>query len=129
MDFSTLYWILVLPNLGTAIGVVSSLLSIALIIYGFISIGFSDDNLYYTEASERPKVIAQRKSKGGKFIKWSALPILIGMLSTLIPTDKQMMYMIGGYVVTNVQGIEKLPNNVIGAANKFLEDFNVKDKK
>jgi len=47
----------------------------------------------------------------------------------LTPSEKQMMYMIGGYAATNVENIEKLPKTVVNAANKFLEQYTDKTEK
>jgi len=115
MDLSTLYLILILPNIGKVLGV-ASLITITLLIVFMTNASFDEE-------------VNESFSKIKSSIKYI---LLCGFLSVMIPSEKQMMYMIGGYAATNVDGIEKLPKNVVSAANKFLEDFTVpesKDKK
>lgn len=59
-----------------------------------------------------------------KHCKW-VLPLLllISVLSIIIPTEKQMYTLAGGYYVANIEGIDKLPKNVVGAVNKFIETY------
>mgnify|MGYP000641447084 FL=1 len=49
-------------------------------------------------------------------------------LSTLVPSEKALYYMIGGYYVTNVEGIKDLPPTAVKAANQFLNDY-IEEKK
>jgi len=111
MDLSTLYWILILPNLGKASLIIMACLVIIVCSVSFVS---------YLESNTK----GLNFSKG--LIKYIIFFMLIGIF---IPSNKQMMYLMGGYAVTNIEGIEKLPKNVMGAANKFLKDFNIEDKK
>lgn len=129
MDLSTLYWILVLPSLGTALGVIATFASALLIISGGFIFIFKEDGLYSYEKTERESVVKRKSKTAFNLFKWSALPIFIGVTSNLIPSEKQMMYMIGGYAATNVENIEKLPKNVVNAANKFLESYTDAEKK
>ncbi|OJW21223.1 MAG: hypothetical protein BGO49_24740 [Planctomycetales bacterium 71-10] len=46
-----------------------------------------------------------------------------GLISPFLPTRNDWYVMIGGYYVTQVEGIDKLPANVVGAANEFLERY------
>jgi len=53
-----------------------------------------------------------------------ALVITCAVSTTLVcilPAKKQMMLILGGAIVTNIEGIEKLPPNLVRAANAFLE--------
>jgi hypothetical protein len=51
-------------------------------------------------------------------------------VSGLIPTTKEAYIIAGGYYVTNLEGVEKLPPNVVKAANKFIEQYTgVEDEK
>lgn len=43
------------------------------------------------------------------------------VISIFIPDNKQMLTLIGGYAVTNNEQIQKLPDNVLKAANAYLE--------
>lgn len=60
--------------------------------------------------------------------------VLIGVLTLFYPTQNDLKYIIGGAVVWNgieaaadIEGIERLPENLVNAANSFLE--NVSEKK
>ena len=123
MDISTLYWILILPNLGNWFAIIGSLLSMALggiIIAAAVSI----DCTYHDD----DKISRLRKTRD-KAVKAFIIPIIFFLISSFIPSSKQMMYLIGGYAVTNVENIDKLPKNVVNAANKFLETYTFEDKK
>jgi hypothetical protein len=52
-----------------------------------------------------------------------AVAVVCGLLSTLMPTRKDWYMIIGGYAVTHIEGIDKLPANVVGAANEFLKRY------
>lgn len=48
----------------------------------------------------------------------------IGMiLFTATPTTKQAMLIAGGYYVTNIEDIEKLPEHTVKAVNAFLQEY------
>lgn len=40
------------------------------------------------------------------------------------PKASQMNMIVGGYYVTNLENIDKLPPNILKAANKYLEKIN-----
>jgi hypothetical protein len=42
------------------------------------------------------------------------------MLSVIIPREKQMYTILGGYAVTNIEGVNQLPANIVNAANAYL---------
>ena len=64
-----------------------------------------------------------------KVTKWYAGVAAVLMVLYIITPTKQTAYlMIGGYAVTNVEGIKELPANVIGAANHFLEEYQASQK-
>lgn len=57
-------------------------------------------------------------------IKWGMTVLISGaVLQAVIPSERGLMMMVGGYFVTNIDGIEKLPPNVVGAASEFLERY------
>ena len=109
MELSTLYWVLILPKLAQSIAVICI---ISITVLGVGGMLFA--------------VIEQEKI--GKTVAiWTfstCAPLLI--ITAFIPNEKQMMYLIGGYVATNTEGVEKLPKNVVDAANRFLEDYTEK---
>lgn len=59
--------------------------------------------------------------------KAKSILIPIGIISlllhVLIPTTDQAIKIVGGYYVTNLEDIDKLPKNAINAANQFLESY------
>lgn len=57
-----------------------------------------------------------------KYFKMSiAIFIISSVLVAVIPNKSQMLILIGGYAVTNNEQIQKLPDNVLKAANAYLE--------
>lgn len=123
MDFLTLYFIVILPSLKSAF---IALAAIALI--GFITAGIvclAQGDLVYNDDDKKKAFF----KSGRSYLKKGAIifaPILL--LASFIPSEKQMMYLIGGYAATNVENIEKLPKNMVNAANKFLEDYTEEKK-
>jgi len=111
MDLSTLYLIVMLPTLGNFMAITFGFITVILI--GMYFIGLDKEAPWHGMI------------KKGYII----LPILLWVMGIMMPNQTQMQYLIDGYAVTNIEGIEKLPKNVMGAANKFLEDFNIEDKK
>jgi hypothetical protein len=111
MELSTLYWLLILPSVGGAM----------LLMGAFSTVGFGVICVLslFDDCPWHKKV---------KF-NYIIIPIFMWLAGILIPSEKQMMYLIGGYAATNVENIEKLPKNVVDAANKFLEDYTTQDKK
>jgi hypothetical protein len=47
--------------------------------------------------------------------------IIAAFIGSFIPSEKSMYKIIGAYAVTNIEGIEQLPPNIVKAANNFLE--------
>ena len=56
-------------------------------------------------------------------IKYLGIPLVVGMLLSLAPDEKQVKFLAGGYVVTNVDGIAELPENIVESANAFLKSI------
>ena len=54
---------------------------------------------------------------------------LLFLAFAFVPTKEEMTYIVGGYFVTNVEDIEKLPPNLVKSANKFLEDYTTQEPK
>lgn len=46
---------------------------------------------------------------------------LAALVFVTLPSERQMYVMAGAYAVTNIEGISKLPENAVGAANAWLE--------
>ncbi len=111
MDLSTLYWVLILPKFGDLFSFFGGLIFLIMgVLYGF---SLFDDYPWHKKIK---KIHV-------------AVPFIVMSFAMFIPSEKQMMYIIGGYAATNVEDIEKLPKNVVDAANKFLESYTDTEKK
>ena len=123
MDLSTLYWVLILPNIGTFFTIISCLLIIGA---GTIIVSSAMELDGYNVEEERKTKLRATRNKATKFL---VVPMALLFVSVFVPSSKQMMYLIGGYAATNVEGVEKLPKNVVNAANAFLEQYTKQDTK
>lgn len=66
---------------------------------------------------------------GKLLLKTVAVPALvIALLSSLAPTGKQVPVIVGGYVATNIEGVEKLPESMVKAVDSYLQQFNTDAK-
>lgn len=54
---------------------------------------------------------------------------VFGFGAAAIPNEKQMMMLTGAYFVSNIEGIDKLPPNIIKAINSALENYGSDEKK
>ncbi len=111
MSLFTLYLITILPEIGATLSILGILFFIV-----FASLTF----IVFLEG------VDEYKKRVLKFLKISFFVLFIGVL---IPTSDSMKYIIGGYVITNIEGIEKLPKNLIKYANTILEEEEVGDVK
>jgi hypothetical protein len=75
---------------------------------------------------EDGRKIALRIFKFAK--KVGVYAIVFALISSALPSERQLKYILGGYVVTNIVGLNELPPNIIKAANKFLEDYAVDEE-
>lgn len=69
---------------------------------------------------------AKRKEANRRKTIKSVKPVLIAMvacivLRTFIPTKEAAVWIAGGYIATNIEGIEDLPAHAVKAINSFLE--------
>lgn len=111
MELLTLYWIIILPSIGSVFLFIGTFSTIIISVLYALSI-----------AQDCPW-------HGYLHKKHLIAPILTLLIGVVIPDNRQMTYLIGGYAATNVENIEKLPKNVVNAANKFLEDYTEQPKK
>ena len=61
------------------------------------------------------------------YIKSFSLTLVLGFIFSLSPDEKQVAMIAGGYVVTNAESVAELPDNIMNAANRYLESLNVED--
>lgn len=116
MSILTLYFLLtLLPNMDMAIDISIGILVVAAVVFAICySVEFDDK-------SKEPYL---------KFLKnmITALIYLI-ILGVFVPGKEQIVTMVGGYAVTNDQEMKKLPDNILKAANTYLERMTVDPKK
>lgn len=55
-----------------------------------------------------------------------AVPIILLLFGIAIPSEKQLMFIAGGYFATNNEEAKKLPENVLKAVNNFLKNIQEK---
>ena len=109
------FYFTVLPNLETAADALTFVSAMAFILLLFISVIFDDDARKAEAVERRAAAVSKRW--------WIALTVLVCSITVgvLAPTERQIAMIVGGYVATNIEGVEKLPANVVRAANAFLE--------
>lgn len=105
MDIFTLYLITVVPQIGAAIGFTAIFGVIGLVTYGVLG---------YLETNENKF----KEVKG-----WFFALIVAGVLSAFVPSERGLYTMIGVYAVTNVEGVEDIPPNLVKAANEYLTKY------
>lgn len=71
---------------------------------------------------------ASDEARGAAFLKNLRLSVVVvvvaGFLCCFLPDEKAVYTIAGAYAVTNDEELAKLPNNVIRAANDYLEKLN-----
>ena len=99
MSLFSLYLLTLIPSIGKGLAIVGSS------IFAIIGAGILADI--------KPRPL---NTKG-----WVVMGIICLILSLFIPKDEHMHIIIGGYITTNTEGVEKLPTNLVNALNSFLE--------
>lgn len=112
MDFFTLYLIILISGLSPLFGVPAAFMLIVGAVLCIVILLFNE------ECSERYLNLC----------KW-LIPTLLGVgfvmaaIATLIPSWEQMKFLIGGYYVTNIEGIETIPANMVDLINNFITEM------
>ena len=69
----------------------------------------------------------RQPGNGQKFQKASKKAVIISVICLLVsglsPSRNDWYLIIGGYYVTHIEGIDKLPANTVAAMNRFLEEY------
>ena len=112
-------WLLmvVLPGLDSAafpIVVVCTIGTVPVVVGGIVWKSIAD-----AEDDESQKAIAEKVLGLWKVTVTGA--VLFTAIGIAVPDREQIMYIVGGSVVTNAEGIEELPDNLVQYANRFLE--------
>jgi len=53
-----------------------------------------------------------------------AAVLFLVFVANILPNQRTVYMLAGAYAVTNIEGIEKMPKNVVEAANRYLESIN-----
>lgn len=115
MSILELYLLNVLFQLGGILSVAAGVFFLLLPFVLLIGLLHIDAEFYGDERK-------QRKATLFKFTKVMASVAVICLLTSIfIPSKEQAIWIAGGHIATNAEGIEKLPDNVVRAANAFLE--------
>lgn len=109
MSIFTLYFIFViLPSLAvviTALLVLSLAISIVLFAFAFGTV--------------RNEELAKSSLKKAKY--FAGVFAALTLISIFVPSERQLYTIAGAYAITNIGEIDKLPKNLVDAANAYLE--------
>lgn len=106
MELWEVYWVVAAPRIALTI--------FLLCLLGGAGTTFSAIDF----GGDRPRV--QYRLRG--YLGVAAI-IVGAMIAAIVPSERQMWTIVGGYAVTSVEGIEDLPPNMTRAANAFLERY------
>jgi len=59
----------------------------------------------------------------GKLRRVFQVTSVLFFISLFSPSKEDVYYLVGGYAITNSVEVAKLPENIVGAANDFLESY------
>ncbi len=113
--FQLYLFMVILPNIHSTLG---SLSIVALIIFLAISVVLTISKAGALEDRGCSSVSQGLKNP------WriaAVVMIVVGALSIISPSDRQIYMVAGGYAATNTKDVEKLPENIVKAANNWLE--------
>ncbi len=120
MSIFNLYLITILPNIRDFFTFLSIGILIIFLIIMLVTSLTVDFSLEKATEEAAKKVRRDTLSNYKLFI---SLFLIFSIFSVLIPTERQIYQIVGGYSVTNIEGISKLPANLVGVANKYLEEL------
>lgn len=125
MSLFTLYIISVLPSVsGLLVGMAAFACPVLVVVTIVLAL------IYSSSCSSDKEGHKKRLDKWVGSLKYSITGIiLVSLLSCFIPSEKQLYMIAGGYVATNTKDIDKLPVNIIGAVNAYLETAQKEAKK
>jgi len=100
--------------LGSGLSIASCLLSIG---------AETDEQRKRSEKDYYPDALQDRLARYAPkaLLVSSCVAVAATLIAVVLPSESELMRIIGGHVVTNIEGVEKLPPNLIDAANAFLE--------
>lgn len=112
MDLSTIILLTMLPKAAGVVAVWTGILIVllaAVIIFGYI------DGCIKSSLRTKLSVLC-------------GFLILLNASANMIPTRNELVFITGAYFATNIEGIDKLPPNIIKAVNSALEDISERTK-
>ncbi len=111
MTLTELYlFLVVLPNAEKTLNGLSVILGFSTIA-AFVIAGIT--------AMEGAKDIPKRASKTA--IKLFVAAVCVAIVAIPLPSKEQIYTLAGGYVATNAKDVKRLPDNLVAAANSWLE--------
>lgn len=122
MDLFTAYLLVMAPSVGTWLqGISAAMIAIPCIVIVMLFVAACS-------------FIAEKRAiwdNAPKKLLTSILVVgfVLNGVSAMIPKEKQMMMLAGTYFVSNIEGIDKLPPNIIKSINSALENYSSTDKK
>jgi hypothetical protein len=116
MSLFTLYLLSILPGVGGLFSGLGVILIILCVIGFFMALVADFDSC--RDGMKYKKVWANQMKKG-----WGVLIAAFLLIGVLIPSEKQLYFIAGGYVATNTEGVKELPDNIMNAANSWLENI------
>lgn len=113
-------WVLfvLIPGLSATAGVVAVLLFVsgaALLVVGAVRDDYEDA---VSPANKETKLVD--KMFRGASMCFLAFALFF-LIHSIIPGERHMYLLVGGYAATNIDGIDRLPKNIVNAANAYLE--------
>lgn len=116
MEIWQLYLLTTLPIFGKGLGVMGFI--VTLVGGGFMVAS----SAAWAKEEEH---LQERFTKRGRTMLLAGISLFLA--AGAIPSERGMMTIVGGYFATNIENIEKLPPNLVNAANKFLEEYSKKE--
>lgn len=115
-------WLLttVIPNLNIITGITLTAGFIVLgclLVNALINIEVYEDSLY--EGGKKKYESAKALIRNSK--KFIVALFILATFNAIIPSERQMLIIAGGYAVTNNAEIKKLPTNAAKAVNAWLD--------
>jgi len=125
MSEAIMIWVYL--SLGSVVTIGWMLISLTIISAIFLAIYFSSDYEYRDRIPKDWEIAKNRMMVIKKYYPIKSI-ILITALVILYPSKDDLKYIIGGSLVINgaqaasdIEGVEKLPENLVNAMNVFLE--------
>lgn len=131
MNVFVVYLLFMLPSFKAALDVGVFTVGIGLIVTTVLSIIFFIVRtlIGYLNCEEETEIVATRRikldgvvSNVWKYIRRVGYVYAFAVcVAVLIPQKEQLLGIVGVVMVTNIQGIEKMPSNIVNAMNVGLE--------